>query len=64
MSMSGVLCDGKIVTFGGVLSGKGCSSVHTLDLGEQNLMWDITLGRNFLNLATSRDKNFADSNTN
>ena len=41
MSMSGVLCDGKIVTFGGVLSGKGCSSVHTLDLGEQNLMWDI-----------------------
>ena len=33
MSMSGVLCDGKIVTFGGVLSGKGCNSIHMLDIG-------------------------------
>jgi hypothetical protein len=37
LSMSGVLCDGTIVTFGGVLSGKGCSSVHTLDL--ESLTW-------------------------
>lgn len=34
LSMSGVLCDNKMVTFGGVLSGKGCNSVHFLDLGK------------------------------
>ena len=33
LSMSGVLCDRKIVTFGGVLSGKGHNSVHMLDTG-------------------------------
>lgn len=32
--MSGVLCGNKIVTFGGVLSGKGCNSVHFLELGK------------------------------
>ena len=34
--MSGVLCEGKLVTFGGVLSGKGCNTVHILDFGEHN----------------------------
>ena len=34
LSMSGVLCEGKMITFGGVLTGKGCNSVHILDIGE------------------------------
>jgi hypothetical protein len=38
LSMSGVFCDGKMVTFGGVLSGKGCSSVHFLDI--ESLEWN------------------------
>lgn len=33
LSMSGVLCDRKMITFGGVLSGKGCNTIHSLDLG-------------------------------
>ena len=34
LSMSGILCEGKMITFGGVLTGKGCNSVHILDIGE------------------------------
>lgn len=34
LSMSGIISDDKLVTFGGVLSGKGCNSVNILDISE------------------------------